>query len=208
MAANGFKPVRYMNGTPYNGGTVRHSVLSGVALLCIGDLVDWAGTASVSPTDGAILQDLSVAAANTAIYGVITGFIPAVGTTTPPNLNITHGPTGAYRECWVAPLEPTLILECTANSALVTSAIGLSYDAVHTAGSTTTGASANVLDSTSGTGGKSFLWLGVRNDPANLATMTTSSTVITASTSTTPTIIEVVCVEGRIGLNAVTAGVS
>jgi len=206
MAANGFKPVRYMNGTPYNGAVVRHSVLSGVAILCIGDLVDWAGTASISPTDGAILQDLAVGVAASPQYGVITGFIAVVGTTA-PNLNITHGPTGAYRECWVAPLEPTLILECTANSALVTSAIGLAYDAVHTPGSTTTGASANVLDSTSGTNGKSFLWLGVKNDPANLATLVTSSTVITASSSTTPTIIEVVCVEPRIGLSLAAVGV-
>lgn len=207
MAAIGFKPIRYMNGTAWNGAVVRHSVLSGVAILTIGDLVDLGGTASISPTDGAILHDVIVPTATSFQYGVITAFIPALGGTQVPNLNITYGPTGVYRECWVAPLEPTLVLACTANSALTTAALGLTYDPVLTAGSTVTGASANVLSAAPATAGAgAFLFYGILNEPNNLGTLVSGIT-IAASTANISTIIEVICVKPRIGVNTVTLGV-
>jgi len=187
MAAFGFRPVRLMNGTAWNGAIIRHSILSGVAIACVGDLVDLAGTASISPIDGSILADLSIATAGSRIYGAITGFIP---TTSSTNLDNPYGATGAYRECYVALAEPNLVFECVANSALVTSAIGQAYDPVCTAGTATTQISGNVLDSTAGSTGKSFQWVGVRNDPANLATLVSGTTLVANTT-----VIEVVCVE-------------
>ena len=205
MAAFGFHPVRYMNGSPWNGAVVRHSVLSAVANVFIGDMVDIAGTASISPLDGAILMDCGLAVAGSPNYGVITGVNPGVGT---PNLNITYGATGAYREIWVCPVEPTLILECTANSALTTAALGLSYDLVATAGVASTGISAQVLNSTpAAANGGGFQFWNVRSDPSNLNTLTAAGTTITIMSAAQPTIIEVLCVEPRIGLSLATLGV-
>lgn len=205
MAAFGFRPVRYVNGTPWNGAVVRHSILAANAnALFIGDVCDLAGTASVSPTDGSILHDVTVATATSPNYGIVTGFLPAAGT---PNLGITYGAASTYREVWVAVLEPTLILECSANSALTTAALGLHYDLVATAGSTTTGVSAMVLASTpAATTGGGFQFWGVRNDPGNLSGMTSATTIV-ASTAAAPTVIEVLCVEPRVGLAVATVGV-
>jgi hypothetical protein len=195
-----------VNGSPWNGAVVRHSVLAANANpIFIGDLIDLAGTASISPVDGAILHDITVVTAGSPNYGVVTGIIPTTGT---PNLNITYGAASTYREVWVAVLEPNLILECSANTALTTAALGLQYDIVATAGSTTTGVSAMVLTSTpAATTGGGFQFWGIRADAANLATLTSSSTTIVASTSATPTIIEVLCVEPRVGLAVATVGV-
>jgi hypothetical protein len=195
MAAFGFRPVRLLNGTPWNGAVVRHSVLSGIGNIFIGDCVDLAGTASISSVDGAILHDLALASAGARVYGVVTGIIPTVGT---PNLNITYGATGAYREVWVALADPNLVFESTCDEAIVTSALGQCYDIVATAGSTTTGVSAHVVDATGpGTTGLTWMWVGVQNSPANLAGLTSSSTTTVASTASAPTILEFVCVEPR-----------
>lgn len=200
MAAFGFRPVRYTNGAPWNGATVRHSVLSGIGNIFIGDCVDIAGTASVSPVDGAILADLALATAGARIYGVVVGILPTVSTS--QSLNNTYGPTGIYREVLVAVADPNLVFQTTCDEAIATSAIFNAYDIVATAGSTTTGISGHVLDATgASTTGLGWLWIGVKNDPDNLATISSGTT--TAST----TILEVVCNEPRMFPTQLGAGV-
>lgn len=207
MAAFGFRPSRYMNGSPWNGATVRYSILATNGTACfVGDTVIGAGTASISPVDGAILHDVTFSANGNKCLGVITSVVPTTGT---PNLNIIYGAASTYREVMVAIAEPWLVFETTCDEAIITSAIGSAYDLAVTAGSTVTGLSGHSLDATSPstTIGTTWAWIGVRNDPANLATLITSSTTTVASTAAAPTIVEVVCVEPQLFPTAVGAGV-
>ena len=210
MAAFGFKPLRYQNGSAWNGAVIRCSVLSGIGNIFIGDSVILAGTSSTSTVDGAILNDLALAANAGRVYGVVTGIIPTVGT---PNLNITYGATGAYREVYVALAEPALVFATTIDTAVLVSGAsaiqGTMYDVTATAGSTTTGLSAHVLAQASvSTVSAGWLVIGVKNDPANLATVgsvTANTSVV--STAAVPTIFEVVCTEPQVAITQLGAGV-
>jgi hypothetical protein len=210
MAAFGFRPLRYTNGNPWNGGTVRCSVLSGIGNIFIGDTVILAGTTSISSVDGAILNDIALCAAGNRTYGVVQAILPAVGT---PNLNITYGATGAYREVLVVVADHNLVFETTCDEAIVVtgaSAVqGTCYNIVATAGSTTTGASGHVLDATGGsTSENTWLLIGVKNDPGNLATVgSVTATYSVISTASNPTILEAVCVEPQVFPTQVGAGV-
>lgn len=69
---NGFKPVRHLDGTPYNGGYNRYYKGTTAGILCVGDPVI-ALTASSDPLGGA---EIVRATTGDAITGVIVGFDP------------------------------------------------------------------------------------------------------------------------------------
>lgn len=208
MAAFGFRPVRYTNGAPWNGATVRCSITaSETNAMGIGDSVILAGTSYSSAVDGAILNDVVHCAAGNRVYGVITAFLPAGQATL--DLSKVYGVASTIRECLVAVAEPNLVFETTANGALVVSGAsavqGTMYDiATYAAASTSTGLSANTLDTgASSTSSATWYLLGVRNDPANLATLVTSGTTTVASV----TVLEVVCAEPQCTITQLGAGV-
>ena len=212
MAAIGFRPARRMDGSPWNGAVVRCSVLSGIANIFIGDSVILAGTSSASPVDGAILNDLALCTAGGRVYGVVTGVIP-VGTsgTSAPNLQIVYGATNAYREVLVAVVSPELVFEATIDTAVLAVGAALQgtmYDVTPTVSTNTTqGISAHVLaQASASTTSAGWMFLGVRNDPANIGGLTSGTTVV-ASTSASPTIIEVVCTEPQVHITQLGAGV-
>ena len=213
MAAFGFRPSRYTNGQPWNGATIRCSMLStlGTAIF-IGDSVILAGTSSTSAVDGAILNDVTHTSTTGKVYGIVTGVYP--NSLVSPNLNIIYGPASVYREVMVCPIEPGLVFETTMDTAQeVTGASavqGTMYDIATTAGSTTTGLSGYTVVTSGGSSTASAVWMiiGVRNDPANLATVgsvTASKAVIMSAA--TPTIIEVMCMEPQVLTTLVGAGV-
>ena len=72
-APNGFKPVRHLNGNPWNGQVEEYEIAAsyGTALY-VGDLVTLAGSAS---SDGR-RPTVAVAAVGTNILGAIVGFKP------------------------------------------------------------------------------------------------------------------------------------
>jgi hypothetical protein len=211
MAAIGFRPVRYTNGTSWDGGTVRCSMLASVATnVFIGDSVILAGTSSTSPNDGAILNDVNLCTAGGRVYGVVVGVMSAIANATEPN-RTTYGPLSTYRELLVCVADLNLVFESTLDTAVVVSGAtaiqGTMYDVTATAGSTTTGVSAHVLaQASASTASAGWMVIGVRNDPSNLANLTGGTTSL-PSTSATATILEVVCTEPQVGITQLGAGV-
>lgn len=148
---NGFKPVKHLNGSPYNGQMNIYEVAAGDgALLNIGDLVVLSDQDSTSGypaverfgTSGAITSGFGV--------GVVVGFI--VDPTR--SLDIPTGNTRAAstkRFALVAD-SPDLIMEVQEDGAggyIALASVGLNAGFDASVGSTTTGASGMTLDSSS-----------------------------------------------------------
>ena len=214
MAAFGFRPVRYQNGSPWNGATVRVGALAATGNLFVGDAVVMDGTATTSTVDGAILSNVVAAGTGAAspAYGIITSVIATVGV---PNLNIVYGPTGTYRELLVALCEPSLILETTSATAMIvtggaaTALQGFMFQMAAGAGNTTTGVSGHSLTGAGAATPLPWWFVGVKNEGQNLATVgsvVANTTVI--STAATPTIIEVACVAPQMGMAILSVGVT
>ena len=141
----GFKPVGYFNGTPWDGkANVYYAPTTSATALYVGDLVTMAGSGS---TDGCYPDIQASAASDITIVGVAIGF----GTTPnlmadPANLGQKYRPASTAMYVLVVD-DPNVIFEAQEDGALAVSAIGNNIDFVATAGSSTTGRSAMVLDS-------------------------------------------------------------
>jgi hypothetical protein len=144
----GLKPVGYFNGTPWNGKyNVYYAPVGNATAIFRGDLVTMDGTGSA---DGLYPGVKQTAAADITIVGVAIGF----GTTPnfmadPTNLTRMYRPTSTAMYVAVVD-DPNVIFEIQEDSdggAIAVTAIGNNADVVATAGSTTTGTSAMVLDS-------------------------------------------------------------
>lgn len=144
---NGFRPAKYMNGTPWNGQANLYFIQSsdGTALF-VGDLVKFDGGAD---TNGVPSVTKALASDNTATgsvcVGVITGFV-----VDPTNLNTPQFRTASTnRYCWVAD-DPRILFEVEEDAvggALAAVSVGLNANFIATnAGSTTSGASGMELD--------------------------------------------------------------
>ena len=144
----GFKPVGYFNGTPWNGKyNVYYIPVGNASIIYRGDLVSMAGSGSA---DGLYPDVARTAAAGITIVGVAIGF----GTTPnfmsdPTNLSRMYCPVSTEMYCAVVD-DPNVIFEVQEDSdggAIAVTALGNNADIVATAGSTTTGTSGMVLDS-------------------------------------------------------------
>lgn len=144
---NGFRPVKHINGSPWNGQVTKYWIAAadGTATF-VGDIVKLSGTAD-SDGNGSVIQ---VAAGNTPV-GVIVSMEP-----NPLDLTQNYRPASqsiaaqnAGRWVYVAD-SPDLVLEVEATkgsgSLLTVGSVGQNFDLVVAAGSTTTGQSGMSLD--------------------------------------------------------------
>ncbi|HET8685080.1 MAG TPA: hypothetical protein VFM18_00280 [Methanosarcina sp.] len=130
----GLRPVRHLNGSPWNGQVETFAFLSGDATAAYtGDTVKLSGTASAT----GIASITSTTADADLPVGVLVGNIPDYS-----NLNQPAGYRAAStaRTAFVV-VDPTVVYEIQADSATAITDIGLNVGLNYTAGSTTTGLS-------------------------------------------------------------------
>lgn len=131
----GLRPVRDLNGAPYNGAVETYSTATGDATaIFIGDPVILSGTSQT--INGVIYRDVDQAATGDVIAGVVVGF----GADTRDSL--TYRAASTQRLVRVAP--PNLIYEIqevSGGTALTANDIGLNANFVVGSGSTVTGLS-------------------------------------------------------------------
>lgn len=153
--AFGLKPVRYKDGSPWNGAANLYYIpASDATAVYLYDAVKSAGSGDASTTG---VPTVTRAAAGDTIRGVVVGFCP----TTPGHLTSslqppsTEGPQ--YRPAstamyvWVVD-DPNVVFEVEEDgdtSSLQVANIGNNVDLVAGAGSTTTGLSGMAIDSSS-----------------------------------------------------------
>lgn len=137
---NGFKPVRYKNGSPYTGAVTKYFIPAADATaVYVGDLVKLAGSAD---TDGTC-PTVQLAAAGNAVLGPVVAFAP-----NPDNLNIggQYRAASTARYCYVAD-SPDLLFEVEAsNGTPAVTDVGLNADFAVGTPSTTTGRSGAYVD--------------------------------------------------------------
>jgi hypothetical protein len=140
---NGFRPVKYLSGAPWNGAFRIYALpaAEGTATF-VGDLVKlYTG----DTTDVVNYPTVQRAAASDACVGVVVGFIPDYA-----NLNAApYRVASTLRYAMVAD-DPNLLFEAEEDGTtdpLELQDIGQNVNFVATAGSTTTGQSAMVIDS-------------------------------------------------------------
>ncbi len=165
-AARGFTPVGTLNGGKWTDSITPFLCADSTAIY-VGDAVKSGGTAgaagkTVFGLDCEGMSTVSVAAAGNTIVGVVVGFSP-----------LQSDPTTLYRVASQDRIayvctDPNTIYEVQESAAtdalaLLVTQVGNNFDLINTAGSTTTGRSAQVLDSTdsSGTSTAGFRLLGL-----------------------------------------------
>jgi hypothetical protein len=144
----GFRPVRNINGSPWNGQTIACVPASGTAIF-VGDIVSFNGSAATANVGGVDVVGLPtvIRATGTAvgqdIAGVVVGFMPE-----PANLNRTHmGAVAAdVKVALVAPATIDTVFESVVDEsgtvfATTHADVMMNHALVTTAGSTVTGRS-------------------------------------------------------------------
>lgn len=147
----GLRPVRYRDGSPYNGATNPYYINSTYATaLFVGDpVIKVAGgsnAAAVGNFPIGTLPEIQKATAGdgNAITGVIVGFLPL-----PTNLGLTYNTASTERVALVCD-DPNVVFEIQADGAIAAATVGLNANLIYThSGSTTTGRSGAELDTTS-----------------------------------------------------------
>lgn len=139
----GLRPVRHLNGNPWNGQTQKCYIPSTDATaMFIGDAVDLAGSADAAGVCPTVKK--ATAGDSNAIYGVIIAFEPD-----PDNLGKIYRPASTGRYCYVC-IDPDVIFEIQACSGaiLANTTVGLNAVLIYTnSGSTITGLSGAEMDS-------------------------------------------------------------
>ena len=140
----GLKPVRHLNGNPWNGQTVRMLIEDDDdTSYFVGDPVTITGAAGSDDTSGIIVADIAVATHSNRIYGVITSIEP-----NPDNLSRIYLPTlvgGYINVC----CDPDVIYEIQDDGTVALDGAVIGANAMlcsDTSGSTTTGLSGWELD--------------------------------------------------------------
>ena len=145
----GFKPVKHLNGSPWNGKVNTYYVpATDATALFKGDAVKSAGSADASGKYPTVTQ----AAAGNAIRGIVIGFGD-----NPYSMIHPDTPNTDYRAASTAMYvfvvdDPSVIFEIQEDSdgaALAAADVGLSADIIVGTGSTSTGKSAMEIDSSS-----------------------------------------------------------
>ena len=137
---SGFRPVRYLDGSPYTGAASLY--FSDNDALFLGDLViqDTAGT-TYTKSNGVYGTVNRASAVSDLIVGVVVGWYPD-----PDNLGRLHHASSTSIPLLVAPIDG-LVLECQSDDATMVQAdVGLNVDATFTAGTTATGSSNMEID--------------------------------------------------------------
>lgn len=149
----GFIPVRHTNGSPWNGVATPYLIPSGDAVaVYIGDPVKQGGTSGGvgTTTAGMDTEGMSTCSRDESgttgqdFVGVVVGFMPD-----PTNLALKHRAASTARIAMVC-TDPSVIYEVQEDAdttPIASTSVGLNCSIITTAGSTTTGVSAMVLDS-------------------------------------------------------------
>lgn len=152
-APSGFKPKRHLSGAPWNGMTQYFLIPSSDATaVFVGDLVKGAGTSGTAGTfvNGVNCEGLPAAILASAgstgqdLLGAVTGFLPDQN-----NLMTKHRVASTNRIAMVC-TDPTVVYEAQADevgSALAATDVQANVAYINAAGSTTTGISAQMVDS-------------------------------------------------------------
>lgn len=142
----GMRPVRYRNGTPWNGGATRYFVPSTDATaLYLGDPVIIAGSADA---DGVPTVTLATAGSGAYLLGAVVAVDPVDGAGASGRDSTTYRAASTARYVWVAD-SPDVIFEMQEDAvggALAVTDVGLNADLVSGNGSTITGLSGFQLD--------------------------------------------------------------
>ena len=139
----GFRPIKHLNGSEYNGQVNQYAIGTGEAAMFVGDLVYLNGTANA---DGVPTITRAPAGVQDTLLGAIVSF-PADR----DNQNLRSHPASTAGLALVCD-GPDTIFECQATTVAVTDFSNIA-DIVATAGSTLTGNSAMEVDgATYGTG--------------------------------------------------------
>lgn len=147
---SGLRPVRHLDGSPFNGMVNEYLVPSGDGTaMYVGDPVKSGGTAGaagvyVNGRNCEGMPTIATAAAGDTLRGVVVGFQPLQS-----NLELLYRVASTNRIALVvdAPDVVFEIEEDALGAALAAVDVGENADIVYTAGSTVTGRSAVVLDS-------------------------------------------------------------
>ncbi len=143
-APNGLRPVKHLDGSPYNGMANRYYVpASDGTAIFLGDAVVHAGSADA---DG-IPSVAQAAAGDADIIGVVVGIEPR----TDEDLNFRAASTERYLLVADAPDLVFEVQEDSAGGALAATNVGQNADIVVGTGNSTVGRSAMELDSSSAT---------------------------------------------------------
>ncbi len=161
---NGFRPVKHLDGSPYNGAYNTYYVpASDGTALFVGDAVKLAGSAS---DDG--YATIAQAAAGNPVVGVVVGF-----RVDPTNLNTPSQYRAASTARYVRVADARDLVfevqEDAVGGAAAVTDVGLNADLVVAAGSTTTGQSGMQLDTSTKATTATLVWkiLGFANRPDN-----------------------------------------
>lgn len=137
-APNGFRAVKHLNGSPYNGQVNQYFVAaSDNAAIFVGDLVKLAAT-----EDGNGVQGVTVCTAAADLpVGVVVGFRPD-----PTNLTLKYRPASTARYILVVDA-PDVVFEAQDSGTTASADVGLNVQpSFATAGNTATGVSGQQLD--------------------------------------------------------------
>ena len=143
----GFKPVKHLNGAPWNGkANVYYIPSTDNTAVFVGDAVKGAGSADATGKYPSVAQ----ATAGAAVIGVVIGFGDNPYTMTHPDSpNRSYRPAATAMYAFVVD-DPQVIFEVQEDSdanSITAAMVGLSTNFVVGSGSTTTGRSAMELDS-------------------------------------------------------------
>ena len=137
----GLRPVRHRNGAPYNGAATRYYVpASDSTALCLGDPVIIAGSADA---DGVATVTRATAAGGNYLLGAVVSVEPVTRDST------VYREASTARYVWVAD-DPDLVFEVQEDGvggALAAANVGQNVDLIAAAGSTVTGFSGFMADS-------------------------------------------------------------
>ena len=170
MALNGFTPVRYLNGAPWNGKTKMYLCQASNAIY-VGDPVKLnssAGAAGVvvNGINCEGMPDIDRAAAGNTLVGIVVAFLPLQS-----DLSVLYKAADSTKRIALVADDPMTVFECEESNSgtqIANTQIGNNFDQVTWgAGSNTTGISVSGIDNAdaSGTGSAQFRVLGLPNRP-------------------------------------------
>lgn len=167
---HGFVPVKHLSGAPYNGQANIYEIAvgDGTATM-VGDLVKLSSQAATSIYATVERNGTTGSVASGLVVGVIVGFI-----VDPTVLNTPQYRAASTKRFALVADDPFLIFECQEDSvggSLALDQVGLNIAFMATAGSTSTGLSGMLVDSSTAanTSTLPLRFVGYRNSPDNVA---------------------------------------
>jgi hypothetical protein len=147
---NGFQPLRYMNGAPYNGAVRRYVIPSTDATATfVGDLVKITSLGDAAEATG--LMSVAQAAASDSVVGAVVGFEPAINPNgAGPALDVPLYRAASTRRVALVADDPNILFvaqEDGVSDPIEMIDVGANINFVVGTGSTVSGASAMELDS-------------------------------------------------------------